>query len=47
MQLSTTFLALAAVLAASVSSIPVKRDVPTDLIPQFGLSAGVNPTGTG
>ena len=47
MQLSTAFLALAALFAASVSSIPLKRDVPVNLIPQFGFQAGVNPTGTG
>jgi len=37
-------------LAASVSSFPTvfrKRDVNADLIPQFGLQAGLNPTGTG
>jgi hypothetical protein len=35
-------------LAASVSSFPTvfrKRDVNADLIPQFGLQAGLNPTG--
>ncbi|KAF7799444.1 hypothetical protein EIP86_010679 [Pleurotus ostreatoroseus] len=43
----TIALSAAAFLAASVSSVPVKRDVPTDLVPQFGIQAGVNPTGTG
>ena len=44
----TTFVSLAAALiAASVSSAPVKRDVPDNLIPQFGHATGLNPTGTG
>ncbi|KAI0320939.1 hypothetical protein OF83DRAFT_1102055 [Amylostereum chailletii] len=39
---------LAAVLVATVSSIPItRRDVNPDLVPQFGHAAGVNPTGTG
>ena len=44
--------ALSAVVS-SVSAIPalsnryMKRDVPIDLIPQFGITAGVNPTGPG
>lgn len=35
------------VLAVSVSSIPVRRDVDPGLVPPFGLQAGLNPTGTG
>ncbi|KAI0265553.1 hypothetical protein BC834DRAFT_877453 [Gloeopeniophorella convolvens] len=35
-------------LAATVSSVPLaRRDVDPNLVPQFGFSAGVNPTGTG
>jgi hypothetical protein len=41
----TTALMSAAVLAASVSSAPTKRDVNPALVPQFGHAAGVNPTG--
>ncbi|GJE92655.1 hypothetical protein PsYK624_088100 [Phanerochaete sordida] len=47
MKFSTAALSAAAILAASVSSIPVRRDVPVDLVPQFGVNANVNPTGTG
>lgn len=43
----TTVLVSAAVLAASASSIPMKRDVDPALVPDFGHAAGVNPTGTG
>lgn len=33
--------------ASTVSSIPIaRRDVNEALIPQFGFSSGVNPTGT-
>jgi hypothetical protein len=35
------------VLAVSVSSIPVRRDVDPNLVPDFGHQAGLNPTGTG
>jgi len=44
--------ALSAVVS-SVSATPtlfnryIKRDVPSDLIPQFGVTAGLNPSGTG
>lgn len=31
----------------SVSSIPMKREVDTSLVPDFGVQSGVNPTGTG
>lgn len=47
MKFSTAASFAAALLAASVSSVPVKRDVPANLIPQFGVKSGVNPTGTG
>jgi len=42
-----TLIAASALLASGVSAIPVKRDVPANLIPEFGFSAGRNPTGTG
>jgi hypothetical protein len=43
-----TFVSLAAAfITASVMSAPVKRDVPVDLIPEFGVQTGVNPDGTG
>jgi len=45
MKLSTSL--FAAVIIASVSSIPVKRDVDPNQVPAFGHAAGVNPTGTG
>lgn len=39
---------ISAVLALSVSAIPVeKRGVNPALVPQFGVNAGTNPTGTG
>jgi len=41
----TTVLMSAAVLAASVSSVPMKRDVDPSLVPDFGHAANVNPTG--
>ncbi|KAI0060380.1 hypothetical protein BV25DRAFT_1955567 [Artomyces pyxidatus] len=47
MKFTTVFVPLAAVFVASVTSIPVKRGVDPDLVPQFGHAAGVNPTGTG
>lgn len=47
MKFATAALSAAALLAASVSSVPFRRDVPVDLVPQFGVTAGVNPTGTG
>ncbi|KAK0503683.1 hypothetical protein EDD18DRAFT_1062241 [Armillaria luteobubalina] len=31
----------------SVTSAPIRRDVNSALIPEFGLEAGINPTGTG
>ena len=48
----TVFFAFSAVLSF-VSAIPaisnrhMKRGVPEELIPQFGVTAGVNPSGTG
>ncbi|TFY76551.1 hypothetical protein EWM64_g7461 [Hericium alpestre] len=48
MKYATAFLTLAAILAASVSSAPLKtRDVDPSLIPSLGFTAGKNPTGTG
>ena len=42
-----TLFAAAAFLISGVSAAAVeKRDVPAKLIPQFGLKAGLNPTGT-
>ncbi|RPD55050.1 hypothetical protein L227DRAFT_580027 [Lentinus tigrinus ALCF2SS1-6] len=46
MKFSTAILAAAAI-AASVRSRPVRRDVNAALVPEFGVTAGVNPTGTG
>jgi len=46
MKFSTYALSAAAVLV-SVTSRPVKRDVDPNLVPQFGVQAGVNPDGTG
>jgi len=37
----------AAALIATVSSIPIKRSVPENLVPQFGRAAGINPDGHG
>ncbi|TFK39085.1 hypothetical protein BDQ12DRAFT_698426 [Crucibulum laeve] len=47
MKFTAAFFTLAATLVASVSAAPVKRDVDPALVPQFGLQAGLNPTGTG
>jgi hypothetical protein len=41
----STALISAAVLAASVASAPMKRDVDPTLVPDFGHAANVNPTG--
>ncbi|KAI0943947.1 hypothetical protein AcV7_001893 [Taiwanofungus camphoratus] len=46
MKFTTVLLSAAAVLVA-VSSRPVKRDVDPNLVPEFGVQAGVNPDGTG
>ncbi|KAH9858901.1 hypothetical protein C2E23DRAFT_717963 [Lenzites betulinus] len=47
MKFSTVVLSAAAI-AVSVSSRPIsRRDVNPDLVPQFGVTAGVNPDGTG
>ncbi|KAJ6550676.1 hypothetical protein DFH09DRAFT_1366678 [Mycena vulgaris] len=47
MKFTSAFLS-AVVLAISVSAIPVqKRGVDPALVPQFGITAGTNPTGTG
>ena len=40
-----TALLSVAILAVSVTSAPLKRDVDPSLIPDFGLAAGVNPDG--
>ncbi|KAJ7043663.1 hypothetical protein C8F04DRAFT_1207499 [Mycena alexandri] len=46
MKFTTTL--VSAVLAVSVSAFPVqKRGVDPNLVPQFGIVAGTNPTGTG
>lgn len=46
MKFTSVFLAIAA-LTASVSAMPIKRDVDPALVPEFGHPAGLNPTGTG
>jgi hypothetical protein len=47
MRLISGFVSLAILSATIVSSIPItRRDVNETLVPQFGFSAGVNPTGT-
>ncbi len=46
MKFSTAILAAAAI-AVSVRSRPVRRNVNAALVPEFGISPGVNPTGTG
>jgi len=33
------------VLVAGVTSIPIRRDVDPNLVPDFGHQAGLNPTG--
>ncbi|GAW09256.1 hypothetical protein LENED_011401 [Lentinula edodes] len=43
----TNTLFAAGAFIVSVSSMPVRRDVDPNLIPQFGLAAGINPDGTG
>ncbi|KAJ3753904.1 hypothetical protein EV360DRAFT_87351 [Lentinula raphanica] len=43
----TTALFAAGAAIVSVSSVPVRRDVDPNLVPQFGLAAGINPDGTG
>jgi hypothetical protein len=43
----TTALFATGAFFVSVSSMPVRRDVDPNLIPQFGLAAGINPDGTG
>jgi hypothetical protein len=47
MKLLSGFVSLAILSATIVSSTPItQRDVDEALVPQFGFSAGVNPTGT-
>jgi len=47
MKFTSTFVS-AVLVAVSVSAFPVqKRGVDPNLVPQFGVSPGVNPTGTG
>ncbi|KAI9450224.1 hypothetical protein BJY52DRAFT_198816 [Lactarius psammicola] len=43
----TWFLSFVALLASVVAYAPSKREVDPTLIPRFGWSAGINPTGTG
>ncbi len=46
MKLLSSFVSLTILSATIVSSIPItRRDVNETLVPQFGFSAGVNPTG--
>lgn len=44
-KMKLTFALVSAVFAASVSSVPMKRDVDPSLVPDFGQAANVNPTG--
>lgn len=46
MKFSTAIYATAA-FVATVSSVPIRRDVDSSLIPEFGFQSGLNPTGTG
>jgi hypothetical protein len=43
----TTALFAAGAAIVSVSSVPIRRDVDPNLVPQFGVTAGANPDGTG
>lgn len=43
----TTALFAAGAFVAAVSSVPVRRGVPANLIPAFGVTAGTDPDGTG
>lgn len=46
MKFLSDFIPLGILAAATVSSFPItRRDVNDALIPQFGFSSGVNPTG--
>ncbi|KZT28758.1 hypothetical protein NEOLEDRAFT_1057778 [Neolentinus lepideus HHB14362 ss-1] len=45
MKFTTIIVPAAAILIASVTSVPVRRDVDPSLVPQFGWEANVNPTG--
>lgn len=47
MKFSTFVLSAAALFAASSMSAPVRRAVDPALVPDFGIQAGTNPTGTG
>ncbi|KAG7444203.1 uncharacterized protein BT62DRAFT_934381 [Guyanagaster necrorhizus] len=47
LKFAATVLATSSVIVLSVISAPIRRDVNSDLIPEFGLEAGINPTGTG
>ncbi|KAI0275927.1 hypothetical protein BGY98DRAFT_746690 [Russula aff. rugulosa BPL654] len=48
MKFLSDFVPLCILVAATVSSFPItRRNVNVALIPQFGFSSGVNPTGTG
>jgi hypothetical protein len=47
MKFTNAAISLALVSASSVFAVPMKRAVDPALVPQFGIKAGVNPTGTG
>ncbi|THU96658.1 hypothetical protein K435DRAFT_965866 [Dendrothele bispora CBS 962.96] len=47
MKFSTAIYATSLLFATSVISVPVRRDVDPNLVPEFGVQPGVNPTGTG
>lgn len=45
MKFTTALVPLAAIFVASVTSVPVRREVDPNLVPDLGFQAGVNPTG--
>jgi len=47
MKFTNAAISVALLSASSVLAVPFKRDVDPALVPQFGIQAGVNPTGTG
>jgi hypothetical protein len=46
MKFTTSATVLAAFLISTVSTLPVKRDVDPNLVPDTGFSKGLNPTGS-
>jgi hypothetical protein len=45
MKFTNTVISVALIFASSALAVPMKRDVNPALVPQFGVKAGVNPTG--